>query len=101
MIYIAIMHRKMWRHRITSAGQVSIPAEVRDRWGARMVSIVDEGDHLVVRPTVEDPVAALQGIFAGKGVDIPADEALRIADEAERRAEERKWGHASSSTRSR
>ena len=91
----------MWRHRITSAGQVSIPAEVRQRWGARMVSIVDEGDRLVVRPTPEDPVAALMGIFAGKGVDIPSDEAMRIVDESERRAEERMWGHGSSSTRSR
>lgn len=91
----------MWRHRITSAGQVSIPAEVRERWGARMVAIEDEGDRLVLRPTPEDPIEAFRGILVGKGVDIPSDEAMRILDDAERRAEERKWGHGSSSTPSR
>jgi AbrB family looped-hinge helix DNA binding protein len=81
----------MWRHRITSAGQVSIPAEVRERWGARMVSIVDEGDRLVVRPTPDDPVAALRGIFAARPGSVPSDVAVRELRDADNRAAEAKW----------
>lgn len=93
------MVRKFWRHRITSAGQVSIPAEVRARWGASTVSIEDEGDRLVLRPAQDDPIDALKGILRGKGHELSSDEALRRLDESERRAEDRKWSD-SSSTRS-
>jgi AbrB family looped-hinge helix DNA binding protein len=86
---------------VTSAGQVSIPAEVRERWGARVVAIEDEGDRIVLRPVPDDPIEAYRGIVKGKGREIPSDEAMRIVDESERRAEERKWGLSSSSTRSR
>ena len=41
------MARKMWRHKITRAGQVSIPAEVRERWAASNVLIVDEGERII------------------------------------------------------
>lgn len=95
------MPRKVWRHRITRAGQVSIPAEIRARWGATTVAIEDEGDRLVLRPTPDDPIEALLGVLKGKGRDIPSDEAMRLADDSERRAERRKWSEDSSSTRSR
>lgn len=92
------MVRKLWRHRITSAGQVSIPAEVRARWGASTVSIEDEGDRLVLRPAPDDPIEGLKGVLKGKGREVPSDEAMRRLDESERRAEERKWSDRSSST---
>lgn len=55
-------------HRITSAGQVSLPAEVRRRWATDQVVLVDHGDHLVVRPAPEDPIAALRGIWRDRGI---------------------------------
>ena len=60
------MARKMWRHKITKAGQVSIPAEVRERWNAFTVLIVDEGERLTLRPAPDNPIEALRGILAGK-----------------------------------
>ena len=93
------MPRKLWRHRITRAGQVSLPAEVRARWGASTVSIEDEGDRLVLRPAPDDPIEALKGVLKGKGREVPSGEAMRRLDESERRAEDRKWSDRSSSTR--
>ena len=50
-------------YRITTSGQVSIPADVRRRWATRRVRVEDHGDHVVVRPLPEDPVAALKGVW--------------------------------------
>jgi AbrB family looped-hinge helix DNA binding protein len=86
------MKRKMWRHRITSAGQVSIPAEVRERWGASTVLIVDEGEQLTLRPAPENPLEGLLGLLAGKtGRQIDASEARRLWRAADNAAMERKW----------
>ncbi len=80
----------MWRHRITGAGQVSIPAEVRHRWGTSTVAIEDEGDRIILRPVPDDPIAALRGIFAD-GNPISAAEAVRAARDEDIEAEEEKW----------
>jgi bifunctional DNA-binding transcriptional regulator/antitoxin component of YhaV-PrlF toxin-antitoxin module len=48
---------------ITKGGQISLPADVRHRWGARKVVIVDEGEQLVVKPVPADPIRALMGKF--------------------------------------
>jgi hypothetical protein len=56
-----------------------------------MVLIVDEGDRLVVRPTAEDPIEALRGIFPAQPGSIPSDVAVRQARDADNRAMERKW----------
>ena len=58
------MPKTMWRHRITTAGQLSLPAEVRRRWATSTVVLEDEGDRLVVRPVPDDAVAAARGAFA-------------------------------------
>jgi AbrB family looped-hinge helix DNA binding protein len=88
----ATMARKMWRHKITRAGQVSIPAEVRERWAASNVLIVDEGDRIVLRPVPENPIEAIRGILKGKGrSDIDATEAIRRARDEDNAASERKW----------
>lgn len=78
----------MTSYKITTSGQVSIPANVRRRWGTRRVQVEDNGDHVVVRPVPDDPIAAAFGIFKDRG--IKTDELRRIAREDERRAEERK-----------
>jgi AbrB family looped-hinge helix DNA binding protein len=86
------MERKVWRHRITRAGQVSIPAEVRERWGASNVLIVDEGERIVLRPVPESPIEAIRGILKGKGrSDISAADAVRQARNEDNAASERKW----------
>ncbi len=68
-----------------------MPAEVRKRWKTRTVSVEDHGDSIVVRPAPEDPIEAVQALFAGR--DGPSsDEMRREFREEEMEAEERKWG---------
>lgn len=52
-------------YKITTSGQVSIPAAVRRRWKTRRVRVEDHGDHVVVRPVPEDPIAAARGAWKG------------------------------------
>ncbi len=86
------MEHKVWRHRITKAGQVSIPAEVRERWGASNVLILDEGERIILRPVPENPIEAIRGILKGKGrSDISAADAVRQARNEDNAASERKW----------
>src|ERR1700691_1658285 len=42
--------------KVSSNGQVSIPAEARARWKAEQVVMVDLGDRVVVRPLPPEPV---------------------------------------------
>ncbi|MFC7620569.1 AbrB/MazE/SpoVT family DNA-binding domain-containing protein [Microlunatus sp. GCM10028923] len=51
--------------RVSSNGQVSIPAEVRRRWRASKVLVLDKGDRIIVRPIPPDPVGAVMGKYAG------------------------------------
>lgn len=59
---------------ISKGGQVSIPAEVRHRWGTNRVLVEDRGDELVFRPLPDDPIAAARGSFRG-GVTVSSDRA--------------------------
>ena len=47
--------------KITTGGQISLPASVRSRWGTKVVTVEDLGDHVVVRPLPDDPIAAARG----------------------------------------
>lgn len=86
------MARKMWRHAITKAGQVSLPAEVRHRWDASAVLIEDEGDRLVLRPAPADPLQALKGILKEYvRDDVSGADAVRRWREEDNAAMERKW----------
>ena len=86
------MERKMWRHVITSAGQVSLPAAVRHRWATAAVLIEDEGDRLELRPAPVDPIDGIRGILKDKvTVKISTDEAMRRWREEDNAASERKW----------
>ena len=87
------MARKMWRHAITRAGQVSLPAEVRHRWDASAVVIEDEGDRIVLRPAPADPIDGVRGILreSADHAGLDAAEAKRRWREEDNSAMERKW----------
>jgi AbrB family looped-hinge helix DNA binding protein len=53
--------------KVSSNGQVSIPAEARARWNAEQVVVVDLGDRVVVRPLPADPVGELKGKYGRRG----------------------------------
>jgi bifunctional DNA-binding transcriptional regulator/antitoxin component of YhaV-PrlF toxin-antitoxin module len=65
--------------KVTSNGQVSLPAELRRRWHAARVLVIDRGDYAIVRPIPDDPVAALRGVHAGPG---PTTDETRAAERA-------------------
>lgn len=73
--------------KVSANGQVSIPAEVRARWQADRVIVVDLGDRVVLRPLPADPVGALEGAYRGRG---PATERARRQARAEDAATERR-----------
>ena len=75
--------------KVSSNGQVSIPAEARARWRADRVVVVDLGDRVVVRPLPDDAVGALVGKYRKQGPT--TDEARRDA-RAEGAAIERRKG---------
>lgn len=67
------------RAKITSNGQVSLPAELRHRWASHAVLVIDRGDYAIVRPIPLDPLTRLRGAHAGPG---PSLEQARAADRA-------------------
>ena len=58
--------------KITSSGQVSLPAAVRRRWGTDRVIVEDRGDNIVLRPLPADPIAAALGSLSGPGLPTEA-----------------------------
>lgn len=66
--------------KISSNGQVSIPAAVRRRWGAARVLVIDKGDRVIVRPLPEDRLGAVIGKYART---TPPSEVLREIARAE------------------
>ena len=76
--------------KVSSNGQVSIPAEARARWKAERVTVVDLGDRVVLRPLPADPVGALTGKYRGRGPT--TDRARRSARADEARTVRRKRG---------
>ncbi|MGH3064841.1 MAG: AbrB/MazE/SpoVT family DNA-binding domain-containing protein [Gaiellaceae bacterium] len=85
------MRRKVWKHRITRAGQVSIPAEVRHRWDTSTIAIEDEGDRIVLRPLPDDSIGALRGSLAHLRSDVGGADAVRASRDADVEIDERKW----------
>jgi AbrB family looped-hinge helix DNA binding protein len=53
--------------KVSSNGQVSIPAEARARWNADRVVVVDLGDRVVLRPMPAEPVRKLRGKYRRRG----------------------------------
>jgi bifunctional DNA-binding transcriptional regulator/antitoxin component of YhaV-PrlF toxin-antitoxin module len=73
--------------KVSSNGQVSIPADARTRWQSERVIVVDLGDRVVIRPLPTDPVGALVGKYRGRG---PTTDQARRAARAEDLARERR-----------
>jgi bifunctional DNA-binding transcriptional regulator/antitoxin component of YhaV-PrlF toxin-antitoxin module len=60
---IAFMFMKVLK--VTRGGQISVPAEIRRRWGTSTLAMDDQGDRLVLTPAPDDPIAAARGALAG------------------------------------
>lgn len=76
--------------RITSGGQISVPATIRRRWGVAELVLTDLGDRVVLRPAADDPISAAAGALAGR---LPStDELRRQAREDDAGAEARRSG---------
>jgi bifunctional DNA-binding transcriptional regulator/antitoxin component of YhaV-PrlF toxin-antitoxin module len=76
--------------RISSGGQIQIPADVRKRWGTRDVIVDDGGSFLRITPMPDDPIAAAGSLLAGPG-RLSSDEVTRQWRQEEIEAEEAKW----------
>ncbi len=63
--------------KVSSNGQVSIPAEARTRWHTDRVVVVDLGDRIVMRPLPDEPVSELVGKYRSRGPS--TDDARRMA----------------------
>ncbi len=74
--------------KVTRNGQVSLPAELRHRWGAGSVLVIDLGEYAIVRPIPADTVATLQGSHAGPGPT--SDHARATEREADAEVQSRK-----------
>lgn len=61
------------RSRVSSNGQVSIPAAVRKRWKTSEVLVIDKGDRVIVRPVPADAYAEIVGKYASA----PSSDELR------------------------
>jgi bifunctional DNA-binding transcriptional regulator/antitoxin component of YhaV-PrlF toxin-antitoxin module len=72
----------MTRRKITSAGQISLPAIVRARWNVSSVAVDDLGDHVVVRPLPDDPIKAARGALRNRTIDSKALREAARRDEA-------------------
>lgn len=72
---------------MTRNGQVSLPAELRRRWAADWVLVIDRGSYAIVRPIPDDVVGTLQGAYAGPGL---RTEEARAAERAEEDQRERR-----------
>ena len=83
--------------RISQGGQVQVPAEIRRRWGTRVVILEDEGRMLTIRPLPDDPIAAAAGSLAGPGPT--SDDSRRQWREEEAEIEARKLSRRFSTRR--
>ncbi len=52
--------------KITRGGQISIPSNIRHRWGTSTLALADLGDRVVLTPAPDDPIAAARGALAGE-----------------------------------
>jgi AbrB family looped-hinge helix DNA binding protein len=75
----AIDDERVHHMKVTTAGQVSVPAEVRRRWATSRVKITDEGDRLIIEPEPDNPFADLVGVLAGV-VDRVAYDELKASE---------------------
>jgi bifunctional DNA-binding transcriptional regulator/antitoxin component of YhaV-PrlF toxin-antitoxin module len=69
---------------VTNSGQISLPAALRRRWGAKRVLVVDRGDYAIVRPMPEDIVTFLRGSITPGAATLEEIRSQERAEEAQR-----------------
>jgi bifunctional DNA-binding transcriptional regulator/antitoxin component of YhaV-PrlF toxin-antitoxin module len=84
----------MKRLRITRGGQISVPAELRHRWGGSVVTLEDRGDHAVIRPAPDDPITAARGALKHLAGGATSDDMRREARAEDAELDERRRGEA-------
>lgn len=72
--------------RISTGGQLSIPAAIRHRWATNRVLLEDRGTSIVVRPIPADPLTAARGSMRVQGGP-SSDELRALARDEEARME--------------
>jgi AbrB family looped-hinge helix DNA binding protein len=82
----------MSRLKISRGGQISVPAEIRHRWGGSTLALEDHGDHVVLRPAPDDPIAAARGALRDLAGGVTSEEIRRRAREEDDELERRRWG---------
>jgi bifunctional DNA-binding transcriptional regulator/antitoxin component of YhaV-PrlF toxin-antitoxin module len=83
--------------KITSSGQVSIPADIRRRWSVTRLRMIDHGDHVTFEPIPDNPWEAAIGAFKNtSGMTMDELRAIERKEGAER--EEQKYGRLRRST---
>jgi len=70
--------------KVSSNGQVSIPAEARARWNTKEVIVLDMGDYILMKPNPADPINSLMGKYAAPGPDSAAIRKREREDDARR-----------------
>lgn len=68
--------------KITSSGQVSLPAAVRKRWSVASVLVIDRGDYAIIRPIPADIPTAIRGSLALRETAGPTTDQARAAERA-------------------
>jgi hypothetical protein len=66
-----------------------VPAEIRHRWGRAPLALEDHGDHVVLRPAPDDPIAAARGALKAIVSDLTREDMRRQArkEDADRERE--------------
>jgi bifunctional DNA-binding transcriptional regulator/antitoxin component of YhaV-PrlF toxin-antitoxin module len=82
------------RLKISRGGQVSVPAEIRHRWSSSMLTLEDHGDHVVLRPSANDPVAAARGALKDQAGGLTSEDMRREARDEDDEQERRRRGAA-------
>jgi bifunctional DNA-binding transcriptional regulator/antitoxin component of YhaV-PrlF toxin-antitoxin module len=77
---------------ISKGGQVSIPAEIRHRWGTSRLLVDDRGHELAYRPLPSDPIGAARGMLRRNDEQRASEDARRRTRAEERRSTERPRG---------
>jgi bifunctional DNA-binding transcriptional regulator/antitoxin component of YhaV-PrlF toxin-antitoxin module len=84
----------MKRIRITRGGQISVPAEIRHRWGGSTVTLEDRGDYAVIRPAPDDPIAAARGALKHLADGVTSEDMRREARDEDAEIDARRRGEA-------
>ena len=79
----------MPRLKISKGGQISVPAAIRHRWGRSTIALEDHGDHVVLRPAPDDPIAAARGDLKDVAGEMTSEEMRREARAEEAELERR------------